>query len=252
MVVKVSRVNRPMDPVAARPSPKASPVEPLVELRNVVLRYGDRMVLDALSLRLEEGTSAAIMGPSGSGKTSLLHCIAGILRPDSGIIRVGDFDIAAAAASTRARFRLEHIGIVFQFGELLPELTVGENVGLPLRLLGRPAREARTRSLAALRSVGIDSLEGRHPGELSGGEYQRAAIARAIVTRPRLLLADEPTGALDEQNVEAVARLIMAQAREIGATVIVATHNPAVARLADRIFRLRGGQLEGTGAAVHA
>lgn len=224
----------------------------MLHVCDVVLRYGSRAVLDGVDLRLEEGTATAIMGPSGSGKTSLLHCIAGIIQPDSGTVGVGGVDIAAMSASARARFRLEHVGIVFQFGELLPELTVGENVALPLRMLGRPARESGDRALTALCAVGIDSLDRRHPGEISGGEIQRAAIARAIVARPQILLADEPTGALDEENIESVARLITAQAHELGAVVIMATHNPAVARFADRVFRLRAGRLEESAAMVPA
>lgn len=223
----------------------------MLHLDDVVLRYGSRAVLDGVDLRLKEGTATAIMGPSGSGKTSLLHCIAGILQPDSGSIHVDGTNISAMSGSARARFRLEHVGIVFQFGELLPELTVGENVALPLRMLGTPARESRDRALTALHAVGIDSLARRHPGEISGGEIQRAAIARAIVARPRILLADEPTGALDEENIESVARLITAQAHELGAVVIMATHNPAVARFADTIFRLRSGRLEELPALVH-
>lgn len=223
----------------------------MLHLDDVVLRYGSRAVLDGVELRLKEGTATAIMGPSGSGKTSLLHCIAGIIQPDSGSIHVDGTNISSMSGSARARFRLEHVGIVFQFGELLPELTVGENVALPLRMLGTTARESGDRALTALHAVGIDSLARRHPGEISGGEIQRAAIARAIVARPRILLADEPTGALDEENIEAVARLITAQAHELGAVVIMATHNPAVARFADTIFRLRSGRLEELPALVH-
>ncbi len=133
--------------------------------------------------------------------------------------------------------------MVFQFGELLPELTVGENVALPLRMLGRHPREAADRARAALAAVGIGHLEHRHPGHISGGEMQRAAIARAVVTCPKVLLADEPTGALDEENTETVARLITEQARVLGASVIIATHNPDVARHADRVLRLRAGRL---------
>jgi putative ABC transport system ATP-binding protein len=215
----------------------------MLRLSNLVLRYGNRRVLDELNLELRPGTATAIMGPSGSGKTSLLHCIAGIITPDSGIVELDDVVLSAGGPTRRARFRLEHIGIVFQFGELLPELSVLENVALPLRMLGRRASESNASALSALDAAGVRKFAARHPGELSGGEMQRAAIARAIVTRPRVLLADEPTGALDEENVHSVARLIASQADLLGAIVIIATHNPAVARLTGNVLQLRDGKL---------
>jgi putative ABC transport system ATP-binding protein len=215
----------------------------MLRLSNLVLRYGNRLVLDNLNLELGPGTATAIMGPSGSGKTSLLHCIAGIITPDSGTVELDDVVLSASGPTRRARFRLEHIGIVFQFGELLPELTVLENVALPLRMLGRRVQESNTSALSALDATGVRELAARHPGELSGGEMQRVAIARAIVTRPQILLADEPTGALDQENVHSVARLIASQADSLGAIVIIATHNPAVARLTGNVLQLRDGKL---------
>lgn len=215
----------------------------MLRLSNLVLRYGDRLVLDELNLELQPGTATAIMGPSGSGKTSLLHCIAGIITPDSGAVDVDGMALSSMGAASRARFRLEHVGIVFQFGELLPELSVVENVALPLRMLGTAARESTARAVAALDAAGVSQFAERHPGQLSGGELQRVAIARAIVTRPQILLADEPTGALDEQNIDSVSRLIASQADLLGAVVIVATHNPAVARLTGSVLRLRAGKL---------
>jgi putative ABC transport system ATP-binding protein len=181
------------------------------------------------------------MGPSGSGKTSLLHCLAGLLVPEAGQIRLGATAIDGMGHRQRARLRLDAIGVVFQFGELLDELTVGENVALPLRLRHEDPRGAEH----ALRRVGLADRSASSPAELSGGELQRVAIARAVVGQPRLLLADEPTGALDDDLSRTVCGLLRTTAREVGATLVVATHDPVVAGAMDRTLRLRRGRFEG-------
>lgn len=198
-------------------------------------------MLAGVDLEGASGQAIAIMGPSGSGKTTLLHCLAGLLRPDDGDIVVDGVATTRLTRRQLSRFRLERVGMVFQFGELLEELTVGENVALPLRLRGEddPAHIE-----ALLAHVGLAERAGSWPAELSGGETQRVAIARAVAGSPRLLLADEPTGALDEDLSEAVCDLLLSSAREAGAVLIVATHDPLVASAMDVAGRLRNGKLE--------
>lgn len=209
--------------------------------RGLRVDLGGRLVLDGADLDVASGGAVAVMGPSGSGKTTLLHCLAGLRVPDDGEVVVVGEVVSAMGAGRRARFRLGRVGMVFQFGELLEELTVAENVALPLRLRGEPGRE---RVAAVLAAVGLGDRAGSMPGELSGGEVQRAAIARAVAGRPRLLLADEPTGALDEDLSQAVAELLVATARAVDAVLVVATHDPIVAGVIGSTVRLRRGKLE--------
>jgi putative ABC transport system ATP-binding protein len=187
------------------------------------------------------------MGPSGSGKSTLLNCLAGIFLPSSGQVVIDGSTVTAMSVSARARLRLRRVGIVFQFGELLPELTVLENVALPLRLQGRGARVADGGARAMLERLGVAGHAAKHPTELSGGEVQRVGIARALVHEPSLVLADEPTGALDEDNAGLITGLLIGVARELGAAVVVATHDPTVAACANRVFRLRAGRLVDAG-----
>jgi len=181
------------------------------------------------------------MGPSGSGKTTLLHCLAGLHRPDDGQITLDGRRISHLNERQRARYRLEHVGMVFQFGELLAELTVRENVDLPLRLRGLTDHEHVDQ---VVRRLGLAERAQSWPDELSGGEVQRVAIARAVVGRPDLLLADEPTGALDEDLSQVVCDLLCQAAHELSAVLVVATHDPAVAAAMDQTLRLRRGKLE--------
>ncbi len=186
------------------------------------------------------GDSAALMGPSGSGKTSLLHCIAGLLPINAGELRVCGTDLVRASERERARLRLQHVGMVFQFGELLPELRVVENIALPLRLRGveRPDRIGEL-----LDELSLTDRQDAFPGELSGGEVQRTAIARAVAGSPSILLADEPTGALDGDLSETVCDLLVRSAKAVDAALIVATHDPAVASTLGETYYLRNGAL---------
>jgi putative ABC transport system ATP-binding protein len=183
------------------------------------------------------------MGPSGSGKSTLLHCLAGILVPDAGEVWLGDRRIDALPEPARSTLRRERFGFVFQFGQLVPELTAEENVALPLLLGGcrRTAATAQAREWFA--RLGLDGLEGRRSGELSGGQAQRVALARALVTGPEVLFADEPTGALDSLTGEHVMELLAATAREQGTTVVLVTHEPRVAAYADREVVVRDGRV---------
>lgn len=210
---------------------------------SLTLTFPKRSVLDHLDLTVDTGESVAIMGPSGSGKSTLLSILAGNLLPDSGSVRIRDTEISRLSVSQRATFRLHNIGMIFQFGELLPELTALENVMLPLQLQHVAGREAEQRALEVLERVGMGTHAGQRPEDLSGGEIQRIGIARALVHKPALVLADEPTGALDEMNAGTIVSLLLDAARAESAAVIIATHDPTVARQADRILRLHEGQL---------
>lgn len=214
-----------------------------VQCHNVVFTVPGRTILNRLDLTAAEGEVVAIMGPSGSGKTTLLNCLCGITSPDSGSVIIAGIDLMSRSIEERTAFRLRHIGLVFQFGEFLPELSVIENVALPLRLLGTHRKQAEQMGQEWLRRLRVPIDDATYPGTLSGGELQRAGIARALAHRPALVLADEPTGALDETNARQVAELLIAMAKQEGTTVILGTHDPLVAQRADRRLHLHAGAL---------
>ena len=208
--------------------------------RALCCSFGDHEVLNSLDLAVPVGRCVAMMGPSGSGKTTLLHVLAGLITPDSGDVEVAGLDLVSASARALARHRRERVSMVFQFGELLPELNVAENVSLPLRLSRKRPDERRVQD--ALEAVGLRD-PGAWPAQLSGGETQRAAVARALVTRPAVLLCDEPTGSLDAANSEQVVRLLLESAHQSAATLIVSTHDPAVAAQMDETWLVNDGSL---------
>lgn len=215
----------------------------LLVVHSLSLDRNERRVLDGVDLAVGCGQAVAIMGASGSGKTTLLHCIAGLIRPTAGHIELDGSVVSRGSNAQLAAWRLSNCGIVFQFGELLPELTLQENVELPLRLTGGNVVDARARAGELLERVGISALAKMLPGRVSGGQMQRAAIARGVAVRPRVLLADEPTGALDAEAGSAAAQLLIEVARESGSAAVIATHNPAVAAMTDRRFWLQAGRL---------
>jgi lipoprotein-releasing system ATP-binding protein len=200
-------------------------------------------VLNALSLTVERGEMVAIVGASGVGKSTLLHVLGGLDSIDGGSIRIGDADVAAMRSDDLTAFRNRHVGFVFQFHHLLPEFTALENAGMPMRIARRPASERDARAQAMLARVGLADRLTHNPGMLSGGEQQRVAIARALVMEPALLLADEPTGDLDEHTAETLHDLLREMHRERGLTSIIATHNPRLAAACDRVLRLEDGKL---------
>jgi lipoprotein-releasing system ATP-binding protein len=200
-------------------------------------------VLRQLSIAVERGEMVAIVGASGVGKSTLLHVLGGLDGVDTGKIRIGDADLAAMRAEDLTAFRNKHVGFVFQFHHLLPEFTALENAGMPMRIARRPASERDGRAQAMLARVGLSERVTHSPGMLSGGEQQRVAIARALVMEPALLLADEPTGDLDEHTAETLHDLLREMHRERGLTSIIATHNPRLAAACDRVLRLEDGKL---------
>jgi len=226
----------------------------LLEMDAVVKRYRrggeDVVALGGVDLAVEPGELVALVGPSGSGKSTLLQIAGGLDLPDTGRVVVDGRDLAELSVAERARARRRQIGFVFQFFHLLPTLSVAENVELPLLLDRRRNRGARVRGL--LERVGIDHRAGHLPAELSGGEMQRAAIARALVGEPELLLADEPTGNLDSATGADVLELLAGVVDEAGTTLVMVTHDEAAAARADRVLHLRDGRLVDTHVDTHA
>jgi lipoprotein-releasing system ATP-binding protein len=200
-------------------------------------------VLRQLSMAVEKGEMVAIVGASGVGKSTLLHVLGGLDSLDAGTIRIGDVDVHAMKPNDLVAFRNRHVGFVFQFHHLLPEFTALENAGMPMRIARRTAEERDTRATLLLERVGLGERLVHKPGMLSGGEQQRVAIARALVMDPTILLADEPTGDLDEHTAEALHDLLREMHRERGLTSIIATHNPRLAAACDRVLRLEEGKL---------
>ena len=200
----------------------------------------DVVALDGVELGLEAGEFVSLVGPSGSGKSTLLHLAGGIDQPDDGQVLFDDRDLSRLSVGERARLRRREIGFVFQFFHLIPTLTVAENVGLPLLLDGRRADGAVADTIA---QVGLSERARHLPGELSGGEMQRAAIARALVARPRLLLADEPTGNLDSATGKEVLDVLVTEVLEVGAALLMATHDERAAGRAGRVLNLRDGNV---------
>jgi putative ABC transport system ATP-binding protein len=219
----------------------------VVEARRLVKSFGATPALRGLDLAVEAGEVVAVLGPSGSGKSTLLHCLAGLTSPDAGEVRYDGRPLYELSDRERTRLRRSEVGVVFQYGQLVPELTAAENVALPLVLARRGRAEAVAAARTWLERVGVAGVGDARPGELSGGQAQRVAVARALVAEPRLVVADEPTGALDSLAAEEVMELVTSIARESGTTVVLVTHDLRVASYADREVVLRDGQLAGAG-----
>lgn len=229
----------------AKKTPDPAQPATVVDLRQLSFSYAmqdSRLdVLTDVDLQLQQGETAAILGPSGSGKTSLLLLLAGLEQPTSGSILLDNKDLASLDADALADIRRDSLGIVFQSFHLVPSLTALGNVMLPLEIAERG--NARQTATAMLERVGLGERSGHYPPQLSGGEQQRVAIARALVHQPRLLLADEPTGNLDAKTGERIIELLFGLNRETGSTMILVTHDEAIAAQCQRVFRLQQGQL---------
>ena len=231
------------------PAPDAGVV---LDARDLVKSFGHSPALRGVSFAARAGEVVAVTGPSGSGKSTLLHCLAGILRPDAGEVRWRGRRIDTESEASRSRLRRTEFGVLFQFGQLVPELTAAENVALPLLLAGTRRRAALATAAGWLDRFGVAELAAKRPTEMSGGQAQRVATARALVTGPAVLFADEPTGALDTLAGEQVLVALTRAARESGTTVLVVTHDAKVAAHADREVVLRDGLLDSDDRAVPA
>jgi putative ABC transport system ATP-binding protein len=210
-----------------------------------IYRAGELSVLalDGLDLTVHAGELVAVMGPSGSGKTTLLNCLSGLDDIDGGRVLVGGRDLFAMSDADRTEHRARTMGFVFQSYNLIPVFTAAENVELPLLLVGTPARESRERALEMLERVGLGKRAGHRPSEMSGGEQQRVTIARALVSRPAIVWADEPTGNLDTSMAAQVMALLTRLNAEDGQTIVLVTHDPTIGAAASRLIRMRDGRL---------
>lgn len=218
----------------------------LFEARRVVKAFGATTALRGVDLSVSAGEVVAVLGASGSGKSTLLHCLAGLTRPDAGEVHYDGQRLDLMSERDRTRLRRTQVGVVFQYGQLVPELSAAENVALPLLLERRRRPAALAAAQTWLERLGVPEVAAARPGQLSSGQAQRVAVARALVSEPRLLVADEPTGALDSLAAEQVMELLTAVARESSTTVVLVTHDLRVASYADREVVLRDGQLSGT------
>jgi putative ABC transport system ATP-binding protein len=207
--------------------------------------FGSSKALGGASLKVRAGEVVAVMGPSGSGKSTLMHCLAGIMRPDSGRVVYREEDLATMSDAGRSALRRSEFGFIFQFGQLVPELSCLENVALALRLGGARRRAAEARATEWLDRLEVADVAAKRPGEISGGQGQRVAVARALATGPRVVFADEPTGALDSFNGEKVMGLLTTAARQTSTAVLLVTHEPRVAAYSDREVVVRDGRTSG-------
>ncbi|NLU66623.1 ABC transporter ATP-binding protein [Streptomyces sp. HNM0574] len=214
----------------------------LLVARGLRKSYGSATALDGADFSIRPGEVVAVMGPSGSGKSTLLHCLAGIVPPDEGSVSYRGQELPALSDAARSAIRRSDFGFVFQFGQLVPELTCLENAALPLRLAGARRKDAEARAASWLERLEVEDIRHHRPGQVSGGQGQRVAVARALAGGPRVIFADEPTGALDTLNGERVMELLTGAARETGAAVVLVTHESRVAAYSDREIVVRDGR----------
>lgn len=215
----------------------------MIAATGLTKRYGQQVALAGVGFRAARGETVAVVGASGSGKSTLLHCLAGLIRPDEGRVVIGDTSVWDLSDDARADFRRHQVGLVFQFGQLVAEMTALDNVVLPLLVDGVPRAEARRRARALFEQLEVEDVLFRRPQEMSGGQMQRVAICRAWVTSPSVILADEPTGSLDSLAADTVLTSLLARSRTLGTTVVLVTHEAVVAQRADRIITLKDGRV---------
>lgn len=213
----------------------------MIKIENITKSFGSLQVLKGISLEVNKGEVVSIVGASGAGKTTLLQIIGTLDRPDAGSVILAGQNVTGLASDALARFRNRHIGFVFQFHQLLPEFSALENVMMPAYIAGTPLREAKTRALELLDFMGLAERASHKPAELSGGEKQRVAVARALMNNPGLVLADEPSGSLDTRNKEELHRLFFDLRDKYGQTFVIVTHDEGLASMTDRTIRMQDG-----------
>lgn len=216
----------------------------MIQIENLTKSFGNLQVLKGVSLSIKKGEVISIVGPSGAGKTTLLQLIGTLDRPSGGSIRFNGEELGKMSESRLATFRNKHIGFVFQFHQLLPEFTALENIIIPALISGRKRKEAEAEAMELLRIMGIEHRAQHKPSEMSGGENQRVAVARALINRPDVILADEPSGSLDSHNKEELHRLFFDLRDKLGQTFIIVTHDESLAAFTDRTIRMVDGVIE--------
>lgn len=215
----------------------------MIEIRNITKSYDSLQVLKGIDLDIVPGEVVSIVGPSGAGKTTLLQIIGSLDRPDAGSVKYDNSDIFSLKEAQLARFRNQNIGFVFQFHQLLPEFTLLENVAMPALIGGAKRSDAYERARELINYLGLKDRENHRPAELSGGERQRAAVARALINRPKVVLADEPSGSLDSKNRQELHKLFFDLRRDMNQTFVIVTHDETLAADCDRIIKMRDGQI---------
>lgn len=216
----------------------------MITLRNITKSFGTLQVLKGIDLQIEKGEVVSIVGPSGAGKTTLLQIMGTLDTPDTGSVLIGDTDVTQLSQKEMARFRNQHLGFVFQFHQLLPEFTALENVMIPALIANRSQRETKERAKELLDFLGLSDRAEHKPNELSGGEKQRVAVARALMNKPSVILADEPSGSLDSKNKAELHQLFFDLRDQLGQTFVIVTHDEALAVLTDRTIHLKDGMIE--------
>ena len=216
----------------------------MIDIKNITKSFGQLQVLKGIDLHVDKGEVVSIVGPSGAGKTTLLQIMGTLDRADSGTISIDGTDVASLKGNALSRFRNEKIGFVFQFHQLLPEFTAIENVMIPAFIAGKGRKEAKTRAMELLDFMGLSDRASHKPAELSGGEKQRVAVARALMNHPAVILADEPSGSLDSKNKAELHQLFFDLRDRFGQTFVIVTHDDALAAITDRTIHLRDGMIE--------
>ena len=216
----------------------------MITLRNITKNFGTLQVLKGIDLQIEKGEVVSIVGPSGAGKTTLLQIMGTLDTPDTGSVLIGDTDVTQLSQKEMARFRNQHLGFVFQFHQLLPEFTALENVMIPALIANRSQKETKERAKELLDFLGLSDRAEHKPNELSGGEKQRVAVARALMNKPSVILADEPSGSLDSKNKAELHQLFFDLRDQLGQTFVIVTHDEALAVLTDRTIHLKDGMIE--------
>ena len=216
----------------------------MIKLSNITKSFGTLQVLKGIDLQIEKGEVVSIVGPSGAGKTTLLQIMGTLDTPDMGSVLIGDTDVTQLSQKEMARFRNQHLGFVFQFHQLLPEFTALENVMIPALIANRSQKETKERAKELLDFLGLSDRAEHKPNELSGGEKQRVAVARALMNKPSVILADEPSGSLDSKNKAELHQLFFDLRDQLGQTFVIVTHDEALAVLTDRTIHLKDGMIE--------